>query len=307
MRRARRDRSTEVGTGLARPQPVPLSQLIDIVNTRFGTDFNQADQLFFDQVVEAAMANDGVRQAAVNPGDKFELVFEGLLQNLFAERMDQNEDIFVRFMNDEAFQNVVTRWMSSEAYRRLRSEDDAGSGREAAGALPPTLRLVHPPPAEQRYWLGQSAISDAEARATPDQAVERWCNRVAAELLVPLAALRDVLDRHPNPHLDLNRLARRFKVSTLVILRRIHDAGRLTREELWTAYDAELARLRALPKGSGGDFYLTLGARVSKRFARALVVSTLEGRTAFTETFRMLGLKKMETFNELGRGLGVGY
>ena len=156
-------------------------------------------------------------------------------------------------------------------------------------------------------WLGQSAVSDAEARAAPDQAVERWCNRVAAELLVPLAALRDALDRHPNLHLDLNRLARRFKVSTLVILRRIHDAGRLTREELWTAYDAELARLRALPKGSGGDFYLTLGARVSKRFARALVVSTLEGRTAFTETFRMLGLKKMETFNELGRSLGVGY
>ena len=156
-------------------------------------------------------------------------------------------------------------------------------------------------------WLGQSAVSDAEARATPDQVVERWCNRVAAELLVPLATLRDALDRHPNLHLERNRLARRFKVSTLVILRRIHDAGRLTREELWTAYDAELARLRVLPKGSGGDFYLTLGARVSKRFARALVVSTLEGRTAFTETFRMLGLKKMETFNALGRSLGVGY
>ena len=156
-------------------------------------------------------------------------------------------------------------------------------------------------------WLGQTAISDADARATPDQAVERWCNRVAAELLVPLAALRDDLNQHADLHLELNRLARRFKVSTLVILRRIHDAGQLTRNELWTAYDAELTRLRALPKGSGGDFYLRLGARVSKRFARALVVSTLEGRTAFTETFRMLGLKKKETFNELGRSLRVGY
>ena len=156
-------------------------------------------------------------------------------------------------------------------------------------------------------WLGQSAISDAEARGTPDQAIEHWCNQAAAELLVPLEALRDALDRRQNLHLELNRLARHFKVSTLVILRRIHDAGGLNREELWTAYDAELARLRALPKGSGGDFYLTLGARVSKRFARALVVSALEGRTAFTETFRMLGLKKMETFNELGRSLGVGY
>ena len=145
------DGPTEVGTGLARPQPVPLSQLIDIVNSRFGTDFNQADQFFFDQVVEAAMANDGVRQAAaVNPGDKFELVFKGLLKNLFAERMDQNEDIFVRFMNDESFQNVVTSWMSSEAYRRLRSDDGADTECEAIGALPPTLRLVDPP-AEQRY------------------------------------------------------------------------------------------------------------------------------------------------------------
>ena len=156
-------------------------------------------------------------------------------------------------------------------------------------------------------WLGQSAVSDAEARAAPDQQVERWCNRVAAELLVPLSALRDELDGFADLQDELQRLARRFKVSTLVIIRRIHDAGGLARDELWTAYDAELARLRAMPKGSGGDFYLTLGARVSKRFARALVVSTLEGRTAFTETFRMLGLKKMATFNELGRSLGVGY
>ena len=140
------DGPTEVGTGLARPQPVPLSQLIDIVNSRFGTDFNQADQLFFDQVVEAAMANASARQAAiVNPGDKFELVFKGLLKNLFAERMDQNEDIFVRFMNDESFQNVVTSWMSSEAYRRLRSDAGTGTVREVADTLPPALQLIKPP------------------------------------------------------------------------------------------------------------------------------------------------------------------
>ena len=130
---------------------------------------------------------------------------------------------------------------------------------------------------------------------------------MAAELLVPLSALRDELDGRADLQDELQRLARRFKVSTLVILRRIHDAGRLARDELWAAYDTELARLRAMPKSSGGDFYLTLGARVSKRFARALVVSTLEGRTSFTETFRMLGVKKMATFNELGRSLGVEY
>ncbi len=156
-------------------------------------------------------------------------------------------------------------------------------------------------------WLGQSGVSDAEARAAPDHEVESWCNRVAAELLVPLSALHDEINVSADLQDELRRLARRFKVSTLVILRRIHDAGRLTRAELWAAYEEELARLRALPRGSGGNFYLTLGARVSKRFARALVASTLEGRTGFTETFRMLGLKKMATFNELGRSLGVGH
>lgn len=103
------------------------------------TDFNQADQLFFDQIVEAAMTDEGLRQAAVvNPSDKFELVFKHLLESLFVERMDQNEEIFVRFMNDAPFQRVVTSWMAAEAYRRLRgsvAEEGVveGTARTAAG------------------------------------------------------------------------------------------------------------------------------------------------------------------------------
>jgi type I restriction enzyme R subunit len=149
------DGPTEVGSGLVHPQPVPLSQLIDPVNERFGTDFNQADQLFFDQIVEAAMADDGLRQAAaVNPGDKFELVFKHLIENLFVERMDQNEEIFVRFMNDLPFQKVVTTWMASEAYTRLRNDVAGGStmassrGGSAETQLP--LRIVRPHP-KDRY------------------------------------------------------------------------------------------------------------------------------------------------------------
>jgi hypothetical protein len=110
---------------------VPLSQLIDLVNERFGTDFNQADQLFFDQIVQAAVTDDGLRQAAaVNPEDKFELVLRNLLERLFVERMDQNEEIFVRFMNDAPFRKVVTTWMAEEAYRRLRLDQ------VSAGASP---------------------------------------------------------------------------------------------------------------------------------------------------------------------------
>jgi len=83
------------------------------------------------------------------------------------------------------------------------------------------------------------------------------------------------------------------------------DAGGLTRQQFHDAYETELQRLLALPAGSGGNFYLTLGARASRRFARALVVSTLEGRSSFTEALRLLGFKKMTTFRELGQNLGL--
>jgi type I restriction enzyme, R subunit len=132
------DGPAEVGSGVLREHPVRLSQLIDIVNERFGTDFNQADQLFFDQIVEAAMGDDNLRKAAtVNSGDKFELLFKNVLERIFVDRMDQNEDIFVRFMNDMSFQKVVTTWMAEEAYRRLRASEGS-----AMSAPRSKLRLV---------------------------------------------------------------------------------------------------------------------------------------------------------------------
>jgi Mor family transcriptional regulator len=105
----------------------------------------------------------------------------------------------------------------------------------------------------------------------------------------------------------VRRLARRFKVSTLVILRRILDSERIDWSTFQQAYGKEVDRLRAIltTRGGGGNYYLTTGARASKRFARALVVSTFEGHTPFTETFRMLGMRKMSTLKQLGHELGV--
>jgi Zn-dependent peptidase ImmA (M78 family) len=154
-------------------------------------------------------------------------------------------------------------------------------------------------------WLGQSAVSDTQASLVPDHQVERWCNNVAAELLVPLEILKQEYDEGTSLRSELDRLARRFKVSTLVILRRIHDAGGLTKQEFWSEYENELERILAIAKGGGGNFYLTQAARVSKRFARALVISTLEGQTLHRDAFRMLGFAKLDTFKKLGRSLGV--
>ena len=201
--------------------------------------------------------------------------------------------------------NNNTRRLHPEEFRGFALSDSLaplvfinGADTKAAQMFTLAHELAH-------IWLGQSAVSDTQASLVPDHQVERWCNNVAAEFLVPLSMLKQEYQDVPNLRGELDRLARRFKVSTLVILRRIHDAGGLTREEFWREYEDELERLLTISKGSGGNFYLTQAARVSKRFARALVISTLEGQTLHRDAFRMLGLVKFDTFQKLGRSLGV--
>lgn len=197
------------------------------------------------------------------------------------------------------------RKLDPEEFRGFALTDDLaplvfinGADTKAAQMFTLAHELAH-------IWLGQTALSDTGPESAPTHQAERWCNRVAAELLVPLAVFRTEYRRGEDLRGALDRLARRFKVSTLVILRRIHDAGGLTRDQLAQAYQQELDRLRTMPRSSGGDFYLTQGARVGKRFARALVASTLEGQTLHRDAFRLLGFAKLSTFRELGHSLGV--
>ena len=156
-------------------------------------------------------------------------------------------------------------------------------------------------------WLGESGVSDSQAATLPNEETERWCNAVAAELLVPLEQLRQIHQPVNALQEELQRLARWFKVSTLVIVRRLYDLGALDEEMLWRTYREELERVKALVtrESGGGDFYNSLGARVSKRFASAVVGSTLEGQTPFTDAFRMLGIRKSATFYEEARRLGM--
>lgn len=117
---------TSVGTSQATPVEVPLSRLIDQVNERFGTDFTQADELFFNQIREEAVGDEVLRQAAtVNTIDNFRLVFERALEGLFIDRMEQNEGIFTRYMNDADFRQHVGAYLLRQVYDQIRAEPPA--------------------------------------------------------------------------------------------------------------------------------------------------------------------------------------
>jgi Zn-dependent peptidase ImmA (M78 family)/transcriptional regulator with XRE-family HTH domain len=197
------------------------------------------------------------------------------------------------------------RKLNPEEFRGFALADDLaplvflnGADSKAAQMFTLAHELAH-------LWLGESALTDVSPASIPSQPVERWCNKVAGELLVPLQTLREALQQR-RPLSEVQNLARRFKVSTLVILRRILDAGCISRETFQEAYDQELERLlKLLKKSSGGDFYLTQEVRASRRFVQALVVSTLEGQTLYREAFQLLGIKRERTFIEFGRRLEV--
>jgi Zn-dependent peptidase ImmA (M78 family) len=157
-------------------------------------------------------------------------------------------------------------------------------------------------------WLGQTGLDDIDLKSRATSGVERWCNAVAAEFLVPLEQIHARYMQDNDLTEEIERLAQEFRVSTLVVLRRIHEAGHLTWNEYRQAYQNELARLLPMleaARGGGGNFYNTQPSRVSKLFARTVIASALEGQTLFTDAFQMLGFKKQSTFDELAQRLGI--
>lgn len=121
------DGPREVGSGMVREEHVSLSRLIDIINQRFGGELNEADQLFFDQIAEAASRSEALQKAAeVNSLDKFQLVFRQVLESLFIERMELNEELFTDYMGKPEMQELVSKWLGSQVYDRLSAGKKAG-------------------------------------------------------------------------------------------------------------------------------------------------------------------------------------
>jgi type I restriction enzyme R subunit len=118
---------TSVGTGIAQGDKIELSRLIDILNERFGTEFKPGDQLFFESIREDAVADTNLRQAALaNTMENFGYVFRKVLEGLFIDRMEQNEEITAKFMNEDRFREVISQQLLKEVYEQIREDTEIG-------------------------------------------------------------------------------------------------------------------------------------------------------------------------------------
>lgn len=188
--------------------------------------------------------------------------------------------------------NSTNRPLNPEEFRGFVLSDDIaplifvnGSDSKAAQMFTLVHELVH-------IWIGEDALNNLVEMQPASDDVEKFCNRVAAEFLVPAAKLKAVW---PKGDVDANpfrALARRFKVSPIVVARRAKDLRLITADEFFAFYHLYMEELRRRDKSKkgGGDFYRTQNARLGHRFGRAVVAAAEMGRLSYQQAFDLTRL-----------------
>ncbi|OQA52710.1 MAG: hypothetical protein BWY45_03126 [Euryarchaeota archaeon ADurb.Bin294] len=111
---------TDVGTGVKKGDKTPLSKIIEILNERFGTEFTESDQLFFDQIQKEAASNEKLKQAAqANDKDKFGFALKKELKKIIEGRTEKNEKIVTKFFEGGEFRNQVEKYIIDKVYEEI--------------------------------------------------------------------------------------------------------------------------------------------------------------------------------------------
>lgn len=182
--------------------------------------------------------------------------------------------------------NNVHRPLSVGEFRGFALADELAptifiNGADAPAAWVFTLahELAH-------IWLGDSGVSDADPNAEND--TERFCNSVAAEILVPSKSFLALWENAANSptHEKLEQARRTFKVSSLVIARRALDLSLIDKATYREIYDQ--ARHRKSNSSGGGDFYRTLAVRNSKKFSSEVAGLAISGSITLGQAGRLL-------------------
>ena len=155
-------------------------------------------------------------------------------------------------------------------------------------------------------WIGQGGVSNFDLVRPPSHEVERFCNLVAAEILVPERELRAAWKTIAASAEPYEAVARRFKVSTLVAARRALDLELIGRRAFFKFYEEweQDERRKQNVQSEGGSFWNNQNVRIGRRFGAAVVRAVSEGRLLYREAYGLTGLKG-KTFDEFARQVGA--
>lgn len=143
-------------------------------------------------------------------------------------------------------------------------------------------------------WTGQSAGFDFRKLQPANNPIEKLCDQVAAEFLVPENNFREVW----NSNSDMNATARYFKVSEIVIARRALDIGVMSKKQFFAFYEqySKRERIKKEHQSAGGEFYATTKNRISLTFASHINHAVKSGELLYRDACKLTSLKG-DTFN----------
>ncbi len=216
---------------------------------------------------------------------------------------NQADDLGILVMISGVVRNNPHRKLNPEEFRGFALADKLaplvfinGADTKAAQIFTLAHELAH-------IWLGESSLSNVTPDSFSPHRIERWCNQVAAEVLVPLVSLRQNFREDVTLSDELQRLVNYYKTSTLVVLRRLFEMEALQYSTFAEQYRYQLSQLKPRKGSGGGNFHATLKTRVGQRFGTALVESTLSGDTSHKDALYYLGIKKMSTLDAFAESL----
>jgi len=155
-------------------------------------------------------------------------------------------------------------------------------------------------------WFGVSAAFDLRDLQPAEEEIERVCNSVAAEVLVPQQEFHNVWKDVLAGSESFQLLARHFKVSELVVARRALDLGHITKKEFIDFYNDYLTKERSnVRDNNGGNFYATQNLRIGRRFAEAVITAVGKEKLLYREAYQLTGLYG-KTFELYAESLGLG-
>lgn len=205
---------------------------------------------------------------------------------------DAAEDVGILVVVNGIVGNNTSRKLDPREFRGFVLSDEYApliflNGADAKSAQMFTMahELAH-------LWMGRGGLFNLINMMPANDETEKFCNRVAAEFLIPgddlkkrWAGARDTTD-------PFVTIARWFRVSPLVAARRALDLRLITKDDFFVFYNQyqEKDRTRAAAKKSGGDFYRTQNVRIGKRFAYAVVRAAREGRLLYRDAYQLTGL-----------------
>jgi Zn-dependent peptidase ImmA (M78 family) len=214
----------------------------------------------------------------------------GSIGEALREFRDRAEDAGVFVVINGVVANNTRRPLDPEEFRGFVLPDPHApfvfvNGADFKGAQMFTLahELAH-------VWLGKGAVFNLERLQPADDPTERFCNEVAAELLVPRAELQALWSSAGGAAQAFEAIAPRFKVSPIVVARRALDLLLVPRRAYFDFYDEYVRRERKKAKSTGGNFFANQDYRVGRRFTLAVMTAAEEGRLPFRDAYRLTDL-----------------